>query len=52
MNIKESFTIKMHILFAHIKSQLELFGSIGNFTEDAHESIHSIINSFKLVLWY
>ena len=45
----ENFTIKMHLLFTHAQQQLQIYGTLGFFSEDSMESIHALINRFSRV---
>ena len=47
---KGSITIKIHMLFNHVKKQLNKYGTIGLFVEDSVKSIHAIVNI--LAHWY
>ena len=40
----ENITIKMYLLFTHAQQQLQIYGTLGFFSEDSMESIHALIN--------
>jgi hypothetical protein len=44
-NCNGSVTIKLHLLKEHVMRLLEMYDTIGLFSEDASESIHAIVNA-------
>jgi hypothetical protein len=46
----DTITIKIYLIFEHMKEQLDEYGYIGLFAEDGLESVHQVVNQIDDML--